>query len=200
MKRILTVLSLVMTLTLAACGAATPLPSQPAPTLTPEPSTPLPAPTATATPASAPLLTYHDPAARFSFDYPAGWSLNSTAFGSRASGVQLTSWTPVAGQTQDVTPPGGTRLDVMVQLWDPKGDLVAYSAQRRSAWEGSLSTIVSAADLTLSDGRAAKEFVVQGPAGDAPGYVLLTTLGQDYLVFSGTGDMALLRQIAHSAR
>jgi hypothetical protein len=191
MKQVLAAISLM--LVLCACSAPviqdTPVPAA---------ATQVPAATPTLTPAVE-LLTYTDQAAGFSFDYPKDWMLESGTFGARAAGVQLTSWTHPAGQISDETPPGGSRLDVLVQLWDPKGDLPAFSQQRTSAWEASGITVISEADLTLSGARAARQFVVQGADG-AQGYFLFTTLGEDYLVFSGNGDLALLGQIARSLR
>jgi hypothetical protein len=191
MKQILAAIFLV--LVLCACGAT---PVSNTPTALP----PTPEPTAAPTALPAPeTLTYTDEDSGFSFDYPKDWMLESGAFGARASGVQLTSWTHPAGQIPDETPPGGSRLDVLVQLWDPKGDLQAFSEQRKSAWDASGITITSEEDLTLSGGRAAKQFIVQSVDG-TPGYFMFTTLGEDYLVFSGNGDVTLLSQIAQSLR
>jgi hypothetical protein len=145
------------------------------------------------------MQTYTDPANGFSFDYPAAWMLEPATFGTRAAGVQLTSWSHPAGEIPPETPPGGSRLDVAVQLWDPKGDLAAFSQQRKSAWEASAITVVSEESLTLSGGRVARQFVVQGADG-VQSYFLFTTLGDDYLVFSGSGDLALLSRIAQSLR
>jgi hypothetical protein len=187
MKQTLAVISFL--LVLCACSAG-PVPS------TPTSIVPTQAPGVT--PASE-TVTYQDKAGGFSFDYPKSWMLESAALGARASGVQLTSWAHPAGEIPAETPAGGSRLDVVVQLWDPKGDLPAFSQQRKSAWDASGITVVSEEDLTLAGGRAARQYIVQGSDG-AQGYFLFTTLGDDYLVFSGSGDLRLLGQIAQSLR
>jgi hypothetical protein len=45
----------------------------------------------------------------------------------------------------------------------------------------------------------AAAFIVAGSDG-AQGYFFFTTLGDDYLVLSGSGDLALLAEIAHTVR
>jgi hypothetical protein len=191
MKQILAAMFLM--LAICACGVAPVYNTVTLISPTQEPTT---------IPAAAPapeMLTYQDEAAGFSFDYPKGWMLESSTIGDRASGVQLTSWTYPTGQIPAETPPGGSRLDVVVQLWEPKGNLQAFSEQRKSAWDASGMRIVSEEELRLSGGRTARHFVVQGADG-AQGYFLFTTLGENYLVFSGNGDLALLSKIAQSLR
>jgi hypothetical protein len=51
----------------------------------------------------------------------------------------------------------------------------------------------------LSDGRPARAFVVAGSDG-AQGYFFFTTLGDNYLVLSGSGDLDLLAEIARTVR
>jgi hypothetical protein len=201
MKRILPTLSLILLIALSACGSQ---PTPAAPTALPEPTATVEVPTLepTVVPTAAPAfeaLTYKDEAAGFAFDYPKTWMLEKVKFGERASGLQLTSWAHEAGQLPAEIPAGGSIMDVMIQLWDPKNDLQAFTEQHKTAWDASSIKILSEEDLTLSGGRAAKQFVVQGSDG-AQGYFLLTTLGQDYLVFSGSGDLTLLGQIAQTVR
>lgn len=59
--------------------------------------------------------------------------------------------------------------------------------------------MISEERWTLTDGREAAAFVVQGSDGSM-GYFFFTTLGNRYLVLSGDGDLALLAEIAHSVR
>ena len=82
-------------------------------------------------------------------------------------------------------------MDATVQLWDPKGDLQAFVDQRMMAWDASGIGVASEESWTLSDGRPARAFVVAGMDG-AQGYFFLTTIGDKYLVLSGSGDLALL--------
>ena len=90
-------------------------------------------------------------------------------------------------------------MDVTVQLWDPKGDLPAFINQRMLAWEASGIAIAAEESWTLSDSRPARAFVVSGADG-AQAYFFFTTIGDDYLVLSGSGDLALLAEIAHTVR
>src|SRR3972149_5573410 len=46
----------------------------------------------------------------------------------------FTSWSRPIDTFPNETPPGETRLDVTVQLWDPTGDLEAFLEQRFLAW------------------------------------------------------------------
>jgi hypothetical protein len=145
-----------------------------------------------------PLTTHTDPANGFSFDYPSGWMLDAVALGDRApSGIQLTSWTHEPGMVAEVAE-GGTLMNIVVQLWDPKSDLEAFAATRLQAWEASGFAVNSSEDITLANGQLAKEFVIQAP--DGPGYFLLTTLGENYLVASGSGDIESIRLVARSIR
>ena len=49
-----------------------------------------------------------------------------------------------------------------------------------------------------SNGESAKEFVIK--SGGHSSYMLLTVLGENYLVASGDGDLELVRQVARSLR
>jgi hypothetical protein len=161
---------------------------------------PLQEPTATV-PAgpSFEAVTYRDETSGFEFDYPAGWFVGPVEQQSRGGIIAFTSWERPTDVFPDETPPGETRFDVTVQLWDPKGDLPAFVEQRMTAWDASGIGIQSQDEWTLSDGRPARAFIVAGPDG-AQGYFFFTTIGEDYLVLSGSGDLALLAEIAHTVR
>jgi hypothetical protein len=167
---------------------------------TAEPPAPTqPAPTEAPTPSFEPA-TYQNDLAGFAFDYPASWTVGPTQQQSRGGITSFTSWSRPADVVPDETPPGETRLDVTVQLWDPKGDLVAFLGQRRGAWEASGITVIDENHWTIeADGRPAASFVVQGSDG-AQAYFFFTTVGDDYLVLSGGGDLALLAEIAGTFR
>lgn len=173
------------------------IPTQGSPTSEP---TPLPAPSETPAPApSFDATTYRDEAAGFTFDYPAGWTTDGGEQQSRGSYVQFYSWNWQPGEAIDPLPAGGTVLTVTNQLWDPKNDLEAFIEQRKMAWEASGIKITSEERLTLAGDRPAAEFTVQAVDG-AQAYFLLTTNGDEYLVFSGNGDLTLLAEIAHTLR
>jgi hypothetical protein len=165
------------------------------------------APESTATsapPTGAPTLsfepaTYRDPSAGFEFDYPASWTVGPGEQQSRGGITAFTSWSRPTDVLPGETPPGETRMDATVQLWDPTGDLNAFVAQRRAAWDASGVAVTSEEQWTLEDARPAMAFVVQGSDG-AQAFFFLTTIGEKYLVLSGDGDLELLAEVAHTVR
>lgn len=162
--------------------------------------TALPAPTETPVPLPTfETTTYRDEAAGIEFDYPAGWAFDGGESQSRGSYVQLYSWDWKPGDPIDPLPAGETILSVTNQLWDPKNDLEAFINQRKLAWDASGISILSEERLTLSGDRPAAQFTVQAVDG-AQAYFLLTTNGENYLVFSGNGDLNLLGEIARTLR
>lgn len=144
----------------------------------------------TATPLAPQLsfeaATYRDADAEFEFDYPAAWVPDEQVFGPRGSGVQF-------------MPSEDTSLTVMVTLWDPKNDLDAFVEQRRTGWSLSEATILSEEELTLAGDWRAVSFVVDGVDG-IEAFFMFTTLGENYLQLSGTGDIDLLAEIARTIR
>ena len=144
------------------------------------------------------LVSYQNPESGLAFDFPAGWMLDKVVLGERApSGFQLTSWAHEPGMVPEV-PEGGTILNILVQRWDPKGDLAAFSENRKIAWESSGFSILSENNLTLANGQPAIEFIVQAP--DDQAYHLFSTSGEDYLVISGSGNIESIAQITHSIK
>ena len=131
--------------------------------------------------------TYTDAEAGYAFDYPATWTPDEEVFGDRGSGVQFND-------------NDHTRLAAIVTLWDPKGDLDAFIEQRQIAWSASGMTIASEDAWTLSDGREAHAFVVESSEAGIFSYFMFTTLGDDYLAFSGGGDIDLIAEIARTVR
>jgi hypothetical protein len=163
---------------------------------------PAAAPTPTGTPRSSTSFEsaiYRNAAAGFEFDYPATWFVGPSEQHSRGGITAFTSWQRPTDVFPNETPPGETRMDVTVQLWDPTGDLDAFLGQRHSAWDASGIAVISEERWTLEDDRAAAAFVVEGPDG-AQAYFFFTTIGDRYLVLSGDGDLALLAEIAHTVR
>jgi hypothetical protein len=193
---------------LAACNAPAPAAPAATPTVaptvaptTPEPPTPETASEQTAAPAAEVMqpsftpATYTDESAGFALDYPADWSLDpSSQVGVRGAQAVLLS----PGTTLETLAEGGTRISITTSLWDPKNDLAAYVAQRKTAWDASGFAITRAEEWQLADGRAAQIFVIQTP--EQPSFTLLTTVGEDYLQISGEGDLALVEEIARTLR
>jgi hypothetical protein len=142
---------------------------------------------------------YRYAVAGFEFDYPAGWAVGPIEQQSRGGITAFTSWERPTDVLPNETPAGETRMDAVVQLWDPKGDLEAFVEQRSTAWDASGIAVTPQEEWTLADGRPAKSFLLQASNG-AQSYVFFTTLGDKYLVLSGEGDLALLAEIAHTVR
>ena len=163
---------------------------------------PPPAAEPSSTPASAPsfeAVTYRDATNGFELDHPASWIVGPTQQQSRGGITAFSSWQRPIDELPGSTPPGETRMDVTVQLWDPTGDLDAFLGQRHLAWDASGIAVISEERWTLEDDRAAAAFVVEGSDG-AQAYFFFTTIGDRYLVLSGDGDLALLSEIAHTVR
>lgn len=155
-------------------------------------------PTPTKTPVSAlsfDASTYRDETANFEFDYPSDWSLDpSSRVGPRGAQALLTS----PGTTVETLAEGGSRLAITTYLWDPKNDLDAYIAQRKLAWSASGFTILSEEQWTLAGDRRAAAYVIT--TTEEQSLFMLTTIGDDYLVLSGNGDLNLLLEIAKTLR
>ena len=173
-------------------------------TVTPPPPT-LPSSTSTATspaPSDTPgtaVRTYRDDSYGFTFDYPADWMVDAVTLGDRApAAYQLTSWKHEPGMVSEV-PPGGTIMNIGIQRWDPKGDLDAYVAQRKSAWVASGLTLSAEEEIMLANGNRAMVGVVTEPQ-EGQGYFLFTVLGEDYLFATGDGDVESLALVARSIR
>jgi len=161
--------------------------SLPTATLSPEP---------TRAQRSFTAATYKDETNGFEVDYPSGWTLvSSTQVGSRASAAQLFS----PGSTAEKLLDGGTRMGITVYQWDPKDDLAAYVAHRKTAWESGGSAIIAETSGDLAGGRKQMSFTVRGP-DKMQAFFLLTTVGENYLEIAGDGNLALIEEIAQTMR
>jgi len=204
MKRILIIISVLVTL-LSACTAA-PASSVPEPIDTELPTLPAQATQETAPTGAAPnpklpassfeSQPYFNEAAGFALDYPVGWTVNESVVGARASQVQFLS-SPELAEAATV-PQGATRVNAVIYQWDPKNDLAAFAAQQKSAWEASGFTIVEEEQLVLELGLPAVRFTVQMP--DAQVVYLIAALRDQYLVLSGEGDLELVKEIVQRVR
>jgi len=145
------------------------------------------------------MRTYQNEDAGFRFDYPATWTVDGEQqAGSRGSVIQLTSWEHAPGDIAAETPPGGTRLDVVLLDWDPKHDLAAHIAVREQAWAASGMTITAEEARLLAGDHPAVRFLVTSPGSAEPGFFLITTVGDRYLHLSGFGDLAALEAIGQT--
>ncbi|HMB22256.1 MAG TPA: hypothetical protein VKP08_05485, partial [Anaerolineales bacterium] len=208
MKRILLTLPLFMFL-LAACGAptaaATPIPTETeiaiVPTNTEVAPVPTDAPTAAVPGAKLPAAsfdaqTYIDEKFGFAFEYPSSWTVTEPTGGERGTQVQFLSSPDIANAA--TLPEGATRVSATVYNWDPKNDLAAYVAQRKTAWEASGFTILEEQPRTLELGLSAVQFTVQTP--DATSVFLFAAIGDRYLELSGEGDLDLVKEIVQRVR
>lgn len=161
----------------------------PAPTEETVPQGKLPAP-------PFPAKLYVSKNGTFALDYPDGWTVSETVVGDRGTQIQFLSNPDLADAA--VIPEGETRVNATIYQWDPKNDLDAYVAQRKSAWEASGFTIVEEQPLTLELGLPAVLFTIQTP--DAQSVFLLTALNDNYLEISGEGDLELVKTIAQRLR
>lgn len=218
MKRLSFALLLLMTL-LSACGGAPanatlepvqteapvlPTDTAPAPTDTSVPVVPSDTAAAPTEAGPSPKLPassfesqpYINEEAGFALDIPAGWTINEMVVGDRGSQVQFLSSPELA--EAPVVPEGGTRVNATIYQWDPKNDLAAFIAQQKTAWESSGITVLEEEQLTLEQGLPAVRFHVQAP--DANLIFLMAALGDQYLVLSGEGDLALVDEIVQRVR
>lgn len=197
MKRITLIFTLMILMT--ACAPATPTES--VAVLTTEESTSNSAPTeAPANPKlPAPSFeskTYINEEVGFALDYPAGWTVIESVVGERGSQIQFLSSPDIAELA--VLPAGATRLSAAIYQWDPKNDLSAYIANWKTAWESSGFSVLEEQPLTLELGLNASQFLLKTP--DSSAVVLITALGDEYLVLSGEGNLDLVKEIVQRLR
>jgi hypothetical protein len=140
--------------------------------------------------------TYINEEFGFALDYPVGWTVNESIVGDRGSQVQFLS-SPEIAETA-VLPEGASRVTAVIYNWDPKNDLPAYIANWKTAWESSGFTVVEEQPLVLDLGLNAVQFMIKTP--DSSAVVLITALGDRYLVLSGEGDLDLAKEIVGRLR
>jgi len=202
MKRFVFLISLLIVTGLACSLLNVPSPIEPstdtAQAIITETMEVIPTPTETPVPQPAfEATTYRDEETGFEFDYPTGWAFDPGEHQSRGYYVQFYSWDWHPGDVIETIPAGETILSVTVNYWDPKNDLKAFVDQRKTGWEVSGISILSEEHITLDGERNATQFIVRGADG-AQAFFLFTTVGEQYLTFSGNGDLELLADIAHT--
>jgi len=204
MKQTLLLLSLVIT-SLSACMAPrlttlpapveTSIPTLPA-TMEPAVTPPTVVPSAKLPAASFESQTYLNETVGFALDYPSGWTVTEAVIGERASQTQFLSAPELADLA--TLPEGATRVSATVYQWDPKNDVAAYVASRKTAWEASGFTILEEQPLVLELGLPAVYLSVQTP--EATVIFLVTAIGDQYLVLSGEGNLELVKEIVQRVR
>lgn len=189
MKKLL-VLLLAASLTLSACslgGSAEQTPTEEPQAVIPEAQ-----PTA-AQPASAPFesQTYINQLEGFMLDFPVTWVAREILVGETGSQVVFVSSPDLIEAPQ--IPAGQARVFVNVYQWDPKNDLPAYVQKTKDGWAGSGFTIQDEQTVTLDSGMVAVRLIVQTPTVGIP--LLITTLGEKYIVMSGEGDLQMVDSV-----
>lgn len=190
MKRMFMIFTVVVSLLVACVPTApveteAPVPTSPTLEVALEPQGKMAAPSFESQP-------YVDEANGFIIDYPVGWVVKEAVIGERGSQVVLLSSAEI--EEMAVLPAGATRVALTVNLWDPKNDLDAYVATRKTAWDASGFTVLSEERLTLDLGLDAYLFSLQTTEG-LTSLNLITTAGENYLTISGEGDLELVREI-----
>jgi hypothetical protein len=159
----------------------------------------LPSETPTISELSFESAAYRDEDAGFEFDYPASWVADSPqVVGPRGTSAQITSFPRDPGELPEVIPPDGTIMAVTVLLWDPKNDLNEFVDVRKEGWTSSNSEILLEERWILTGDWEAFHFLVKAPDQDV--LYLITTVGERYLLLSGTGDLDLLGEMAGTLR
>ena len=140
--------------------------------------------------------TYINEEVGFALDYPAGWTVNESVVGDRGSQIQFVSSPEIAQSA--VMPEGESRVTAVLYDWDPKNDLPAYIAHWKTAWDSSGFTVVEELPLVLDLGLNAVQFTIKTP--DSSAVVLVTALGDKYMVLSGEGNLELAKEIVRRLR
>jgi hypothetical protein len=185
----------VITLLLVGCGQtpiATPTESLPAPSTDT---------VVVVTPVSVPSFdaeVYRDELGRFEITYPVGWMVDASQAGSRGSIVQITSWQHPEGGITEI-PADGSILGITVYQWDPKSDLAARIAMRRTNFLDSGNLILEENEISYPGGPAGLRLLLQTTDGQQS-LITLLQLGDDYLELSGSGDIPLLEEILSTFR
>ena len=201
MKQITLILTLLMLITSACAPVATSAPvdsvTVPATQESAATSAPTAAPVNPKLPAASfESVTYINEEVGFALDYPAGWTVTETVVGNRGTQIQLLSAPEIADLA--VLPENATRLTATIYQWDPKNDLAAYIATWKTAWESSGFRLVEELPLVLDLGLNAVQFELKTP--DSSAVVLITALGDQYLVLSGEGNLDLVKEIVQRLR
>jgi len=199
--RLIAFVIFVSVMLLATCSAPNAVPTQTDAPVLPTSTESAPAPTEAAPNPKLPATsfeaqTYINDEAGFALDYPAGWTVNEVAVGSRGTQVQFLSSPEIAELA--TVPEGATRVNATLYQWDPKNDLTAFVANQKTAWEASGFTILDEEQLVLELGLPAVKFTVQ--TAEANVVFLVAALEDQYLVLSGEGDLDLVNEIIQRVR
>lgn len=139
-------------------------------------------------------LIFQDNAAGIRLLYPEDWVIISRQEeGDR--GAQAAMLSP--GTTLNQLAEGGTRLSLLYHQWDPKGDLDAYVAQRKLAWEASGFQVIDEEDISLADDRKLIIFSVETTENTRVVSAFLVA-GEEYLEINADGNIDLALEIIHT--
>ncbi|NIM93660.1 MAG: hypothetical protein GTO18_08105 [Anaerolineales bacterium] len=89
-------------------------------------------------------------------------------------------------------------MSINVLLWDPKNALDEFVNVQKQAWDASTFDIPLEEEWVLPGDWRASRFLVRTPEEEV--FYLITTIGERYILISGTGDLDLLEEIARTLR
>lgn len=89
-------------------------------------------------------------------------------------------------------------MSINVLLWDPKHALEEFIVVRKQAWADMGSEILLEEEWILAGDWKVFRFLIQTPEEEV--FFLITTIGERYLLISGSGDIDLLVEIARTLR
>ena len=194
-KSLLVVLALA--LTLMGCAPKSEMTSPASPT--PEALVTSIAPTSPVTlTVSGGLVNFTDGDIPFSMEYPEGWVMDTLAFGARISTVYVITSLDYIPNISVAVPEGETVIVITPHEWKPGRDLAAFTEAQKVDWAKGGYTLVSEEDITANNGAPAKFVVLDAP--EARYYLVLAMAGENYIVLSGRGDGAIVRQIGMTIR
>ena len=140
--------------------------------------------------------TYINKEVGFAMEVPVKWTISESIVGDRGSQVKFLSSPEIANLS--TLPEGATRISATVYQWDPKNDLAEYVSHWKQAWTSSGQTIQEEKKSVHEGGLDTVQIVLKN--SDTTVTVLLTAIGDRYLVVSGEGDMALVKEILRTVR
>ncbi|TET98768.1 MAG: hypothetical protein E3J30_06135 [Anaerolineales bacterium] len=87
-------------------------------------------------------------------------------------------------------------MSINVLLWDPRNDLNEFVDVRKQGWAASNYKILLEEEWILAGDLKAFRFLIQTPEKEV--FFLIMTIGEFYLLISGSGDLDLLVEIART--
>lgn len=186
---------LVLSFVLASCAApatATPAPASPEPTVRGvEPMY--------TNAASNGVITFTDSVSGISLDYPEGWIMDQVRGGTKSPSVFVFTNMFHIPSLMDKITDDVTVIYLTILIPSPEQSLNGMEESFKAQWQKEGSTIVSEQAVTIANGQAGVEIVLDSYIGRR-NYFLLTQAGGKFLYFEGLGDLTPVKAIAFSVR